>query len=115
LRRTIDNHQHRSIPKPSHQRSIELTTIDQTHANRSIIPTGYKDVPQWRLPPVGSANDRTSNTKIIEFLQVGNRSIISTGYKDAPQYRSIEPQTLELLGFVRFNSSYGEKISLDTI
>jgi hypothetical protein len=58
----------RSIPKPSHQISIpqsggyanESTTIDQNQANRSIIPTGYKD---------------------------------------APQYRSIEPQTLGLLGF----------------
>jgi hypothetical protein len=64
-KQSIDHHQHRSIPKPSHQRPIELTTIDQTQANRSII---------------------------------------STGYKDAPQCRSTEPQTLELLGFVRFNS-----------
>jgi hypothetical protein len=45
---SIDNNQHRSIPKPSHQGSIELTTIDQTQANRSIIPTGYKDTPQHR-------------------------------------------------------------------
>jgi hypothetical protein len=38
----------RSIPKPSHQRSIESTTIDQTQPNRSIIPTGHKDTPQHR-------------------------------------------------------------------
>jgi hypothetical protein len=44
------------------------------------------------------AIDRTSNTRIIGFLEVGNRSIIPIGYKDAPQYRSIEPQTLKLLG-----------------
>jgi hypothetical protein len=44
-------------------------------------------------------DDRTSNTEIIVFLEVGNRSIISTGYKNAPQYRSIEPQTLKSLGF----------------
>jgi hypothetical protein len=52
----IDNHQHRSIPKPSHQGSIpqsggcanESTTIDQTQANRSIILTGYKDAHQQR-------------------------------------------------------------------
>jgi hypothetical protein len=56
----IDRSSSTSIPKPSHQISIESTTIDQTQANRSII---------------------------------------STGYKDTPQHRSIEPQTLELLGF----------------
>jgi hypothetical protein len=33
--------------------------------------------------------DRTSNTEIVGFLEVGNRSIILTGYKDAPQQRSI--------------------------
>jgi hypothetical protein len=44
-------------------------------------------------------NDRTSNTKIVGFLEIGNRSIIPTGYKDAHQQRSIESQTLELLGF----------------
>jgi hypothetical protein len=43
--------------------------------------------------------DRTSNTEIVGFLEIGNRSIIPTGYKDAPQYRSIEPQTLKLSGF----------------
>jgi hypothetical protein len=43
--------------------------------------------------------DRTSNTEIVGFLEVGNRSIIPTGYKDTPQQRSIEPQTLELSGF----------------
>jgi hypothetical protein len=48
---------------------------------------------------VGFANDRTSNTEIVGFLELGNRSIISTGYKDTPQYRSIEPQTLKLSGF----------------
>ena len=48
--------------------------------------------------------DRTSNTEIVGFLELGNRSIILTGYKDAPQCRSTEPQTLELLGFVRVNS-----------
>jgi hypothetical protein len=35
-------------PLRSHQRSIELTTIDQTQANPSIISTGYKDTPQYR-------------------------------------------------------------------
>jgi hypothetical protein len=29
--------------------------------------------------------DRTSNTGIIEFLEIGNRSIVPAGYKDAPQ------------------------------
>ena len=31
--------------------------------------------------------DRTSNTEIVGFLEVGNRSIIPTGYKNAPQQR----------------------------
>jgi hypothetical protein len=43
--------------------------------------------------------DRTSNTEIVGFLEVGDRSIILTGYKDAPKQRSIEPQTLKLLDF----------------
>jgi hypothetical protein len=59
------------------------------------------------------AINRTSNTEIVGFLEVGNRSIISIRYRDAPQWRlpngrlrqrlppvryANEPQTLELLG-----------------
>ena len=91
----IDRSQkHRTKDRSNQQRSTKPKLID-----RSIIPTGYKDDPQHRLPPVGFANDQTSNTKIVGFLEVGNRSIIPTGYKDTPQQRSIEPQTLKLLGF----------------
>jgi hypothetical protein len=46
IRPAVIDRQHRSILKPSQQRLIELTTIDQTQANRSIISTGYKDAPQ---------------------------------------------------------------------
>jgi hypothetical protein len=55
--------------------------------------------------------DRTSNTRIVRFLELGNRSIIPTGYKDAPQRRSIEPQTLELLGFKAQSNIRGENLT----
>ncbi len=40
--------------------------------------------------------------------QQNDRSIISTGYKDTPQSRSIEPQTLRLLGFEAQTNLKGE-------
>ncbi len=45
-----------------------MLIVSSTLRDRSIILTGYKDAPQWRLPPVGCANDRGSTQPTFLML-----------------------------------------------
>ncbi len=81
--------------------------IERTQANRSIVPTGYKDAPQQRLITYGTLRERASNTEPVGFLEIGDRSF----QQDIKILLNTDQSSLKHWNcwISRLNPAYGEK------